>query len=183
VRLEHAQVLRVADLARVGALGIVASVQPSHGPSDMPWAVERLGAARMRGAYAWRSMAAAGAVLAAGSDFPIERHEPAIGLHAAVTRRRAGCSPRAALASKERMGREEALVAYTAAPAYVSGELHRTGTITPGKLADLVVWDRNLVACDAEDLSAAAPLATLVGGRPVWTAPGYGGPPAEEIAP
>src|SRR5262249_3005379 len=85
-RLEHAQVLSAEDRRRLGSLGIVASMQPTHCTSDMPWAPDRLGADRLPGAYAWRSVVDAGVVLAAGSDFPVESPEPTLGLYAAVTR-------------------------------------------------------------------------------------------------
>jgi predicted amidohydrolase YtcJ len=166
-RLEHAQVLCPEDLHRLGSLGILASMQPGHCTSDMPWAPDRLGPDRLPGAYAWRSVLDQGVVLAAGSDFPVESPEPLRGLYAAVTRKPADGS-HAAWSPEERLGREEALAAYTAAPAYASGDLHRLGTLTPGKLADFVVFDRNLVTCDPEALLEARALLTVVNGRVAW---------------
>jgi predicted amidohydrolase YtcJ len=169
-RLEHAQVLSQEDLRRLGSLGILASMQPTHCTSDMPWAPDRLGPLRLKGAYAWRSIANEGVVLAAGSDFPIEAPEPVLGMYAAVTRKPADGS-HGAWSSTECLGREEALAAFTAAPAYASGDLHRLGTLTPGKLADFVVFDRNLVTCDPEELLQARAVLTVVNGRTVWADP------------
>ena len=90
VRLEHAQIIAPADLPRVGALQVVASMQPTHCTGDMPWAPDRLGEERLHGAYAWRSLVDGGAVFVLGSDFPVESHDPLRGLYAAVTRRRPG---------------------------------------------------------------------------------------------
>ena len=169
-RLEHAQVLNLEDLHRLATLGVLASMQPTHCTSDMPWAPDRLGTERLRGAYAWRSIIDTGVVLAAGSDFPVEDPEPVLGLYAAVTRKPVD-GTHGAWSPEERLGREEALAAFTAAPAYASGDLHRLGTLTAGKLADFVVFDRNLVTCDPEDLLRARALLTVVGGRAVWIDP------------
>ena len=169
-RLEHAQVLHLEDLHRLHVLGVLASMQPTHCTSDMPWAPERLGTERLRGAYAWRSIVDTGVVLAAGSDFPVEDPEPVLGLYAAVTRKPID-GTHGAWSPAERLGREEALAAFTAAPAYASGDLHRLGTLTTGKLADFVVFDRNLVTCDPEDLLLAKARLTVVEGRAVWADP------------
>jgi hypothetical protein len=171
IRLEHAQILTAEDISRIAALGVIASMQPTHCTSDMPWVPERLGGARLDGAYAWRSVLSAGAVLAAGSDFPIERPDPLLGLYAAVTRRGTNGAPPAGWNPEERLTREEALVAFTAAPAYASGDLHRRGTLTPGKDADFVVWDRDLVACDPDGLLTARVRLTVMGGRVTWRDP------------
>src|SRR5262249_41187008 len=85
-RVEHAQVVAPEDIPRFGALGAVASMQPTHATSDMPWAEARVGAKRIRGAYAWRSILSTGAHVAFGSDFPVEETSPLLGLYAAVTR-------------------------------------------------------------------------------------------------
>jgi hypothetical protein len=171
VRIEHAQVVHPADVPRFGALGVVASVQPTHCTSDMPWAPRRLGEERLRGAYAWRSLAAAGALVVGGSDFPIESHDPRLGLFAAVTRRERDGDPPRGWSPEQRLGREEALAACTAGPAYVSGDLHRLGTLTPGKEADVVLFDRNLVTCDPEEIPEARVWATLIGGVARWVHP------------
>ena len=171
VRIEHAQIVDPGDIPRVADLGVVASMQPTHCTSDMPWAPKRLGSDRLPGAYSWRSLVDGGALLAAGSDFPVESHDPLLGLYAAVTRRGVDGIPEDGWSPSERLSREEALVAFTAAPAYAGGDLHRLGTLTPGKLADLAVFDRNLATCDPEDLLEARCLAAVVEGRVLWAAP------------
>ena len=85
-RIEHAQVMRLRDIERLAGLGVIASMQPTHATSDMPWAEERVGPARIAGAYAWRRVLEAGGRLALGSDFPVESVDPLLGLYAAVTR-------------------------------------------------------------------------------------------------
>ncbi len=110
-------------------------------------------------------------MLAAGSDFPIERPDPLLGLYAAVTRRGTDGTPPAGWTAEQRLTREEALVAFTAAPAYASGDLHRRGTLTPGKDADFVVWDRDLVTCDPDELLTARARLTVMGGRVTWRDP------------
>ena len=181
VRLEHAQILAPDDIPRVGALGVLASMQPTHCTSDMPWAPDRLGERRLPGAYAWRSMVEAGAVFAAGSDFPIEPPDPLFGIYAAVARRGRDGIPAEGWSPDQRLTREEALLAFTAAPAYACGDLHRRGTLTAGKDADLVVWDRDLLACPQEDLLRARARLTVTGGRVTWRDPDMpqGAPPAE----
>lgn len=171
VRIEHAQVFHPEDLARVGAMGVVASMQPTHCTSDMPWAPARLGSARMVGAYAWRRLIAGGALFVSGSDFPVESHNPLFGLHAAVTRRQPDGTPPEGWSPDQRLTRDEALASFTAAPAYVSGDLHQLGTLTPGKLADFVVFDQNLVTCDPDRILDASAQLTVVGGRVVWVEP------------
>jgi predicted amidohydrolase YtcJ len=171
VRLEHAQIVDPRDIPRVGALGVVASMQPTHCTSDMPWAPARLGRERLAGAYAWRSLIDAGALFAAGSDFPIESHDPRFGLFAAVTRRAPGSDPASAWSPEERLSREEALAAFTAAPAAAAGDGDRLGTLAPGKLADFTVFDTNLVTCDPDTILTARTLLTAVRGRPVYVNP------------
>jgi predicted amidohydrolase YtcJ len=181
VRLEHAQVIHRQDLYRVGKLGVLASMQPTHCTSDMPWAPDRLGRSRLAGAYAWRTLIAGGAVLAAGSDFPVESHNPLLGIYAAVSRRQPDGKPVDGWAPEQRLTRDEAIASFTAAPAYASGDLHQLGTLSAGKLADFVVFDRNLVTCDDPMILEARALLTVVGGSAVWVEPGS--PFAETIKP
>jgi hypothetical protein len=179
VRLEHAQIIAPADLPRVGALQVVASMQPTHCTGDMPWAPDRLGEERLHGAYAWRSLVDGGAVFVLGSDFPVESHDPLRGLYAAVTRQDARGRPGGGWLAGEQLGREEALSAATAGPAYVSGDLAALGTLTPGKRADFTVFDRNLVTCDPQDLLTARALWTVVDGKTAWEDPAFPAPEDE----
>lgn len=169
VRIEHAQIIDLDDLDRFATLNVVASMQPTHCTSDMPWAPRRLGSERrLAGSYAWRTLVDKGVVFVGGSDFPVESHDPLLGLYAAVTRRGIDGSPTDGWSPSERLGREEALASFTSAPAYASGDLHQFGTLSPGKLADFAVFDRNLVTCDPERLLDAACQATVIGGRLAW---------------
>ena len=112
-RLEHAQVLTLADIQRMARLGIIASMQPTHATSDMPWAGDRVGPARLAGAYAWRKVLNADGRLALGSDFPVESADPRLGLYAAVTRQDLKGQPPGGWLPGERLTREEALAGFT----------------------------------------------------------------------
>lgn len=165
-RIEHAQVLAPEDIRRFGALGIIASIQPIHAIGDMVMA-ERLLGARCETAYAWRSLLETGAVLACGSDAPVESWNPWAGIHAAVTRQRRDGTPGGGWNAAERLSLDEALWGYTVGPALASGELALKGTLTPGKLADMIVVDRDLDAADPAELHAVAVDYTLVDGQVV----------------
>jgi predicted amidohydrolase YtcJ len=138
-RLEHAQVLRRADLARVARLGAIASMQPTHATSDAPWVEGHLGADRLAGAYAWRSFLDAGARLALGSDFPIESPDPREGLYAAITRRDRHGFPPGGFRPEERLSPEEALRGFTEGAAFAAFAEQELGRIAPGFRADLTV--------------------------------------------
>lgn len=166
-RIEHAQFLSGPDLPRFAALGVAASVQFSHAPSDRDLAERRL-AGRLQGAYAYRSLAASGAVVANGSDAPIEELDPLLGIRAAVLRT---LDERPPWQPEEALSVEQALHASTVAPAWLCGEERRRGKLLPGYLADLVVLDRDPVACPAEELAEVRVVATMVGGRWVHNPP------------
>jgi predicted amidohydrolase YtcJ len=156
-RVEHAQVVAAPDFARFAAGGVVAAMQPSHATSDMAWAEARLGPERLRGAYAWRTMLAAGVHVVGGSDFPIEEIAPLVGLDAAVNR--------GGWHVEQRLTLDEAIRIYTVEPAYASFTEGRRGRLAPGYVADLTVFDRELVA---ERLAATRVDLTIVGGRVVY---------------
>jgi predicted amidohydrolase YtcJ len=180
-RVEHAQVVAPADIPRFGALGVLASMQPTHATSDMPWAEQRVGAQRIRGAYAWRQILAAGGRIVGGSDFPVEDVPPRLGLYAAVTRQDASGQPPGGWYPEERLTLEEAVRIFTVEPAYASFAEHRRGRVAVGLDADLTVFDRALVA-DASLLQTEVEL-TIVGGRVVhasaWAQAGAGGPESD----
>lgn len=167
-RIEHVQVLHPDDLPRLAALAVTASMQPVHATADRD-AAERYWGPRCRYAYAWRSLAASGAVLAFGSDAPVETPDPWRGLYAAVTRRREG-DDRPSWYPEERLSLREAVRAYTVGPAYAAGTDAWQGTLAPGMVADFVVLDRDPYAGTAEDLLRVGVLATVVGGRVVHAA-------------
>ena len=164
-RVEHAQVVAPEDIARFAALGVVASMQPTHATSDMPWAEARIGPKRIRGAYAWRSILATGAHVAFGSDFPVEEVSPLLGLYAAVTRQDAEGKPPGGFRPEERLTLEEALHAFTVEPAWAAFAEKQRGVLAPGMVADITVLDPALTA-DRGLLHARAVL-VVVGGRVV----------------
>src|SRR5690606_31759091 len=117
-RIEHAQIMALEDIPRFAELGVVASMQPTHATSDMPWAEARVGAERIAGAYAWRRFAEAGVPLALGSDFPVESPDPRLGLHAAVTRQDRSAHPPGGWMPEQRLTIAEALHGFTAGAAW-----------------------------------------------------------------
>jgi predicted amidohydrolase YtcJ len=167
-RIEHAQLLAWEDIERFGRLGVAASVQFSHAPSDRDLA-DAIWAGKTERAYAWRSLRDAGALLANGSDAPVEELDPLLGLRAGLLRSLDGREP---WHPEQAVTIEDALVASTVSPAWLAGDEHRLGRLLPGYLADLVVLDRDPVECDPSELSGLQVVATMVGGR--WV---HGGPP------
>ena len=167
-RIEHVQLQHPDDLGRLGQLGLVASMQPLHATSDM-LAAEKYWGARTQYAYAWKAQLEAGAVLAFGSDAPVESPNPFIGLHAAITRRRADGSPGPqGWLPRQRLSLVEALAAFTYGPAYAAGMGNRLGRLVPGYLADLIVLEQDPFEVDPHELRNVQPLATMVGGNWVW---------------
>ena len=167
-RLEHSQVLRVQDIARMARLGIIASMQPTHATSDMPWAGDRVGQARLAGAYAWRKVLDAGGRLALGSDFPVESDDPRLGLYAAVTRQDLQGNPPGGWLPGERLTREEALRGFTLDAAWSLFLDREVGSLTVGKRADLVVFARDPMTVPAAQIPQAEIDYTLVDGRVVF---------------
>jgi predicted amidohydrolase YtcJ len=164
-RIEHVQLLHPDDYARLGRLNIIASMQPLHATSDMLIA-DRYWGRRSQGAYAWRTQLQAGAVLAFGSDCPVENFNPFWGIHAAVTRRRADGSPGPeGWYAEQRLTVEEAVRGFTLGAAYAGLMEHRLGSLEKGKLADLIVIDRDIFTCDPMDIKDTQVLGTMVGGR------------------
>ena len=140
-RLEHAQLLAPADFARVSALGVIASMQPTHATSDMRWAEQRVGASRVQGAYAWRTMLDRGAILAFGSDAPVESERPALGLLAATTRADERGRPPGGWTPAQKLSLDEALHAFTRGAAHAVGHEADLGALTPGMRMDVSVFD------------------------------------------
>ena len=173
-RLIHAQVMTDKDIERAGKLKIVAEMQPFHVSDDMRWMEERIGAERSRGAYAFRRIWDSGAVLCFGSDSPgtnASRYylNPMLGLYAAVTRKTLSGQPKGGWFPNERITIQEAIQAYTLNSAYASFEEKIKGSITVGKLADLVVVSDDLLSMPADRIKDAKVLMTFVGGRLVYS--------------
>ena len=167
-RIEHAQLLAWEDVERFGRIGIAASVQFSHAPSDRDLADETWAGMTDR-AYAWRSLRDAGTLIANGSDAPVEELDPLLGLRAGVLRSLDG---RPAWHPEQAVNIEDALIASTVAPAWLAGDERRRGKLVPGHLADLVVLDRDPVRIPPDELPEVQVVATMLGGR--WV---HGGPP------
>lgn len=167
-RLEHAQILRPADVVRAARMGVIASMQPTHCTSDMPWVEARLGRRRLEGAYAWRSFLDAGACLALGSDFPIESPDPRKGIYAAITRQDERGHPAGGFLPRERIAPVQALRGFTAGAAFASFAEEEAGRIAPGCRADLTVLDRDPLVAEPREILEAAVLRTIVAGRTVF---------------
>jgi predicted amidohydrolase YtcJ len=166
-RIEHAQLLAPEDVGRFAELGVAASVQFSHAPSDRDLA-DRFWAGKTEGAYAYRSLLDTGALVANGSDAPIEELDPWAGICAGVRRT---IDDRPAWHPEQRVTLEEALVATTVSPAWLARDERRRGKLIPGFLADLVVLDGDPLTLAPEDLPSVQVVATMVGGRWVHNRP------------
>jgi predicted amidohydrolase YtcJ len=167
-RIEHAQHVRTGDIARYKALGVIASVQPSHCIDDLRFAARRIGEARCHDAYRLRSFASAGVPLAFGTDWFVEPLDPRLGLYAAVTRERPEGGPPGGFVPAEKLVLEEALDAYTRGSAFAEFAEREKGTLEPGKLADLVVFAKDLLDLQAREILTTPVDLTVVGGRVVF---------------
>ncbi|KAK4053623.1 hypothetical protein OIO90_003862 [Microbotryomycetes sp. JL221] len=167
LRIEHAQIMTPADIARAGRLGAISSVQPTHCTSDMGYAEARLGPERIKGAYAWRSLQASGSPLALGSDFPVEKVSPFLGIYSAVSRKWLdGDSPhgRKGWYSAESLDRLTTLRGFTTDAAFAAFQEDQLGSLEVGKEADFVVLDRDLVTVPESEIPSTEVRATIVGG-------------------
>ncbi|TXS95126.1 amidohydrolase [Parahaliea aestuarii] len=169
-RVEHAQILRPADISRFPALNVIASVQPVHATSDMNMAGDRLGETRLRGAYAWESLLESGARMAGGSDFPVESPNPFHGLYAAVTRQDQAGRPPGGWLPKEKMSREAALALFTSGAAYAAHQEGVLGHLQPGYYADFILVDGDYFTLPENDLWQLQVKATYVAGEQVFPA-------------
>ena len=167
-RIEHAQVVDPADIARFKKLGVIASMQPCHLLTDMNWAEARLGSKRAATSYAWKAFLDAGVPLAFGTDYPVEPITPMRGLYAAVTRKNEAGTK--SYFPENKISRGEALFAYTQGSAYAEFAEKRKGKLEPGFDADFIVVDRDLYTVDPPELLKANVLGTYVGGRQVFAA-------------
>lgn len=171
-RIEHAQIVAPRDIPRFRRLGLVASMQPTHATSDMNMAEDRVGKARMPGAYAWRSFLKQGTVIAGGSDFPVESPNPFYGLYSAVTRQDHDGRPPGGWYPQQDMTRTEALRAFTWGAAWARHAEDRLGTLEPGRWADFILVDRDIFTEPAARIWSTQVLQTWVGGKRVYAAAG-----------
>jgi predicted amidohydrolase YtcJ len=169
-RIEHAQILHPDDIVRFATLGVIPSMQASHQTSDMYWAGARIGPTRELGAYAWRSLLDSGVIIPNGSDLPVELSNPLISFHAAVARQDANNWPAAGWHPEQRMSRDEALKSMTIWPAYAAFMEHDVGSLSPGKRADFVVLNQDIMRVAAEQILATHVVSTWLGGERVYPA-------------
>ncbi|KAF8160976.1 amidohydrolase family-domain-containing protein [Crassisporium funariophilum] len=170
-RLEHAQMMTKADMVRLGKLGVIASVQPTHAISDMWYAQDRLGPERVKSLYAFRSLIDSGARITLGSDFPVESMNPLSGFYAAITRKSPdGKSPHGpdGWFPEQRLSRWEALRGMTIDPAYASFTETTLGSLEIGKRADFTILSQDIMEISADEILATNVLATVIDGKPVY---------------
>ncbi|WP_434939292.1 amidohydrolase [Shewanella sp. HL-SH8] len=167
-RVEHAQILEVSDINRFAELGVIASIQATHATSDKNMAENRLGKARLAGAYAWRKLLNANARIANGSDFPVESPNPYFGLHASVTRQDRDNQPLDGWLSAEKLTRIEALDSFTLSAAYAGHQDTIIGSIEVGKKADFILVSDDYFEVEPEDIWRSKVISTWVNGRLVY---------------
>jgi len=167
-RIEHAQVVNAADIRRFADLGVIPSMQFTHCTSDMPWAADRLGPERVKGAYAWRSFLEAGCRVPGGSDFPVESIDPLLGLYAAVTRKNLAGEPPAGWYGGQCLTMEEAVRAFTVDAAYAVHLEGEGGSLSRGKLADFIVLSHEIMNIDPALVPSVEVLMTVLGGEIVF---------------
>ena len=169
-RIEHTQILHPDDIARIPELGLIASMQPSHAIGDLKFAPSRLGFDRLDGAYAWQDLLDAGAVIAGGSDAPVEVGSPLIEFYAAVAREDLEGNSGEGWHPEQALSRQDALALFTSSAAYAAFMEDDLGTIELGKLADFTVFDRDLMTVPEDEILEANAVMTVVNGEIVWSA-------------
>ena len=176
-RIEHAQVVLLADIPRFKKIGVLPSMQPIHATSDMYWAEARLGPVRIKGAYAWRSLLETGTIIPGGSDFPNDGMSPLWGFYAAFTRSDRNGYPQDGWYRDQRMTLDEAARCFTQWAAYSSFEENSKGTIETGKLADLTILSRDIMRVPAMEVLSTEVEMTIVDGKIVYRKEGGGAAP------
>ncbi|MET1255111.1 amidohydrolase [Aliikangiella maris] len=164
-RIEHAQVVSLKDIPRFKTLDIIASMQPVHATSDKNMAGDRLGIARLKGAYAWQKFIQQGTIIAAGSDFPVELANPFHGLHAAITRKDHSNQPEGGWLPYDKMTRYQAIKSFTLNAAYAAHQENTLGSLEAGKWADFILIDQNILKVSADQIWQTRVLQTWVGGQ------------------
>jgi len=164
-RIEHSQIVNFSDVQRYADLGVIPAMQPTHAVSDMPWTEDRIGAERVKGAYAFRNFLNEGLIIPCGSDFPVETNNPLIGIYHAVTRQDVYGYPQGGWLPEQKMTIEEAIKGYTIWAAHAAFQENILGSIEVGKLADFTILDRDLLTIEPMAILNAKPIYTIVGGE------------------
>ena len=167
-RVEHAQIVAPTDIPRFARLGVIPSMQPSHAIGDLFFAPKRLGMKRLEGAYAWQSFLKTGAIIAGGSDAPVERGEPMIEFYAAVARKSLKGESGEGWHPEQAVSREQALRMFTLWPAFAAFEEQLKGSIEPGKLADLTILSADIMQIPEPEILKTRCLMTVIGGEIVY---------------
>jgi predicted amidohydrolase YtcJ len=167
-RVEHAQILHHDDIPRFAELDVLPSMQTTHQVSDMYWVPNRIGFSRSLGGYAWRSLLNTGVIIPNGTDFPVEAVAPMRSFHSAVTRQDENNWPMGGWFADQRMTRSEALRSMTLWPAYAAFQERELGSLSPGKYADFVILDRDIMTVAPDAILGTQVVATYIGGRAVY---------------
>lgn len=167
-RDEHAQTLQASDITRFGKLGVIASMQPTHCISDKKFCIKRIGPERAKGAYAWKSLADAGAAIAFGTDYQVEPLNPMEGLYASVTRKDRLGEEGDGWYPEQKIEMEDAIRYYTLGSAYAQFMEDRKGMIKPGYLADIVITDKDLLTIPEQEIMKTKVDYTITGGKVVY---------------
>ena len=170
-RIEHAQHIRPDDFDLFARLGVIASMQPYHAIDDGRWAEKRIGRERAKSSYAWRSLLDRGVKLAFGTDWPVAPLNPLLGLYAAVTRATTDGKYPGGWIPEQKITLAEAIEAYTLGSAYAEFTDTQKGSLTVGKLADVIILDADLFSIPPEKIKDASVIKTIVGGKLVYTGP------------
>jgi predicted amidohydrolase YtcJ len=169
-RIEHAQIISPPDMPRFAAMGVTASMQPSHAIGDLYFAPARLGPERLKGAYAWRTLVKSGAVVCGGTDAPVEKGDPLVEFYAAVYRHALNGFAGPDWGLDETLSRAQALHLFTGAAAYAIGREHELGVLAPGRLADVTVFSRDLMTVAPSQIPTSRAAMTIINGRIVHSA-------------
>ena len=164
-RIEHSQIVNLSDVSRYADLGVIPAMQPTHAVSDMPWTEDRIGAERVKGAYAFRSFLNEGITIPCGSDFPVETNNPLIGIYHAITRQDENENPKGGWLPEQKMTIEEAIKGYTIWAAYAAFQEDILGSIEVGKYADFTILDKDILTIEPVEILNTRPIYTIVGGE------------------
>ncbi len=164
-RIEHSQIVNLADVSRYAELGVIPAMQPQHAISDMPWVEARIGAERSKGAYAWRSFIDAGLIIPCGSDVPVEVPDPLLGIYNAVTRQNEAGLPKGGWIPEQKMTIEEAIKGYTIWAVQAAFQEDILGSIEVGKYADFTILNKNILSIEPSEILDTNVLYTIIGGE------------------